>query len=473
MDRTTQPGTQQDTQAGASPAATQAGATGPLVVAVACLGFFITTLDTTVVNVALPAIGRQWGNQVSGLQWVVDAYTLVFAALLLSAGSVADRIGASKAFGWGLAMFTVMSAICGFAPNLGTLIAARAVQGAAAAVMLPASLSLVRQAYGDPAGRARGIALWTAGGGVAVAAGPVVGGALTDGLGWRWIFFINLPVGIAALAGLVKAPKSRPGTASLDLGGQFTAVAALAGLVFAVINGGAHGWTATGTLLALLVFVVCAVSFVVIESRQERPAVPLSLFRHRAVALCTCTGFALNFSYYGFVFVLTLYFQQLRGASPLSAGLMFVPMTAFTTVVNVTAGRLTNRFGPRLPLIIGVLIQAAGLLALLVVGRHTAIALVLVLLVPLGIGGGLAVPPLTTAMLESVEHERAGLASGILNSARQIGGAIGVAVFGALAASGSGFIAGMHLSMLVSAVALLLAVAAVAALLPARLHHSG
>ncbi|MGK4579313.1 MFS transporter [Kitasatospora sp. HPMI-4] len=440
-------------------------------VAVACLGFFIITLDTTVVNVALPAIGRQWGNQVSGLQWVVDAYTLVFAALLLSAGSVSDRIGASRAFGGGLAMFTLMSAFCGFAPNLGTLIAARAVQGAAAAVMLPASLSLVRQAHSDPAGRARGIALWTAGGGVAVAAGPVVGGALTDGLGWRWIFFINLPVGIAALAGLVKAPRSRPGTASLDLGGQFTAVAALAALVFAVINGGAHGWGAVGTLVALAVFVVSAVSFVLIESRQERPAVPLNLFRDRSVAVCTFTGFALNFGYYGFVFVLTLYFQQLRGASPLSAGLMFVPMTAFTTVVNVTAGRMTNRYGPRLPMLIGVLIQAAGLLALLVVGKQTALALVLLLLVPLGIGGGLAVPPLTTAMLEAVDHERAGLASGILNSARQIGGAIGVAVFGALAAGGSGFIAGMHLSMLVSALSLVLAAAAVAALLPARLQR--
>ncbi|MCX4750231.1 MFS transporter [Kitasatospora sp. NBC_01287] len=463
MDRTTAPGTQQATTA-ALPAGT--GPAAGIVVAIACLGFFITTLDTTVVNVALPAIGRQWGNQVSGLQWVVDAYTLVFAALLLSSGSVADRIGASRAFGAGLALFTVMSAICGFAPDLGTLIVARAVQGAAAAVMLPASLSLVRQAYSDPKGRARGIALWTAGGGVAIAAGPVVGGALTSGLGWRWIFFINLPVGVVALLGLLKAPRSRRGSSAVDLGGQVTAVVGLAALVFAVINGGAKGYGSLGTLLALLVFVVFAAAFVLIESRQARPAVPLALFRDRSVAVCTATGFALNFGFYGFVFVLTLYFQQLRGASPLTAGLMFVPMTAFTTVVNLGAGRLTSRYGPRLPLIAGVLIQAAGLLSLLAVEQHTATALVLVLLVPLGIGGGLAVPPLTTAMLEAVDAERAGLASGILNSARQIGGAIGVAVFGALVAGSSGFMTGLHTAVLVAALALLLALAAVAVLLP-------
>ncbi|GAB2696976.1 MFS transporter [Kitasatospora kifunensis] len=464
MDNTSTPSTPQTTATAPPNPITPTGA--GVVVAIACLGFFITTLDTTVVNVALPAIGHQWNNQVSGLQWVVDAYTLVFAALLLSAGSVADRIGASRAFGTGLALFTVLSAVCGFAPNLGALIGARAVQGAAAAIMLPASLSLVRQAYTDAKGRARGIALWTAGGGVAIAAGPVVGGALTSGLGWRWIFFINLPFGLAALLGLLKAPRSRRGHSPVDLGGQLTIVVALAALVFAVINGGAHGYSSLGTLLALAAFVVFAAAFVTIENRQASPAVPLSLFRDRSVAVCTSTGFVLNFGFYGLIFTLTLYFQQLRGASPLTAGLMFVPMTAFTTVVNLGAGRLISRHGPRLPLITGILIQAVDLLALLTVGQHTSTPVVLALLVPLGIGGGLAVPPLTSAMLEAVDAERAGLASGILNSARQIGGAIGVAVFGALAAGGSGFIAGMHTSLLVAGLALLLAAAAVLALLP-------
>lgn len=180
-------------------------------VRVACLAFFVITLDTTVVNVALPSIGEQWDGQVSALQWVVTAYTLLFAALLLSAGAISDRIGASRAFSIGLSVFTLMSALCGLAPNLGVLIFARALQGAGAAVMMPASLALVRQAYDDPAKRARGIAWWTAGGGAAVAAGPVVGGALTTGLGWRWIFFINIPVGIVALIGMLRAPGPRAG----------------------------------------------------------------------------------------------------------------------------------------------------------------------------------------------------------------------------------------------------------------------
>ncbi|MFI7344222.1 MFS transporter [Streptomyces sp. NPDC050085] len=438
----------------------------------ACLAFFVITLDTTVVNVALPSIGAQWDGQVSALQWVVTAYTLLFAALLLSAGAISDRIGASRAFTIGLSVFTLMSVLCGLAPSLDVLIVARAIQGAGAAVMMPASLALVRQAYDEPTHRARGIAWWTAGGGAAVAAGPVVGGALTTGLGWRWIFFINIPVGIVALVGMLRAPQSPRRPAPMDPLGQVTAVLALAALVFAVINGGSHGWTDVGTVAGFVVAVVAAAVFLAAESRQSNPAVPLSMFRNPAVAVCTSAGLALNLGYYGLVFVFTIFFQDHRGASALVAGLMFIPMTAFTTVVNLLAGKLTNRHGPRFPLLLGQIIQTLGILGLLFVTQDTPTPLLLLLLVPLGIGGGLAIPPLTTAMLESVPHERAGLASGVLSAARQFGGAIGVALLGALIADSTHFMRGMRISLIIGAAVLVATMLAVARFLPPGHHHA-
>ncbi|MBC9729147.1 MFS transporter [Streptomyces sp. TRM68367] len=436
-------------------------------VLVACLAFFVITLDTTVVNVALPSIGAQWDGQVSALQWVVTAYTLLFAALLLSAGAISDRVGASRAFTIGLSVFTLMSALCGLAPSLDVLIIARAIQGAGAAVMMPASLALVRQAYDDPSLRARGIAWWTAGGGAAVAAGPVVGGALTTGLGWRWIFFINIPVGIVALIGMLRAPRSPRGQAPMDPAGQITAVLALAALVFAVINAGSSGWTDPATIAGFAVAVIAAAVFLIAESRQSNPAVPLTMFRNPAVAVCTSAGLALNLGYYGLVFVFTIFFQEHRGASALMAGLMFIPMTAFTTLVNLLAGKLTNRHGPRFPLIIGQIIQTLGILGLLFVTEDTPTPLLLVLLVPLGIGGGLAIPPLTTAMLESVPHERAGLASGVLSAARQFGGAIGVALLGALIADSAHFMTGMRISLIIGAALLVATTLGVVRFLPA------
>ena len=420
-----------------------------LTVAVACIGTFVTILDSTAVSVALPTIGHRLGGDISGLQWVVDAYVLIFAALMLTAGAISDRIGASRAFGLGLAVFTVASAACGLSPTLTALVVARLVQGAAAAIMLPASLSLVRQVHPDPTARARAIALWTAAGGAAIAAGPVVGGVLTGGLGWPAIFFVNVPVGVAGLVGLLRAPRSPSRPAPIDLLGQLTSVLALAALTFAVIEAGSG--FGPPVVLAVATFVIVGTGFLVVESRGRHPAVPLGLFRIRAVAVCTATGFALNFAFYGMVFVLTLLFQQVRGASPVAAGLMFLPMTALVTVINIVAGRLAARFGPRLPMVLGELILAAGLLGLLIVGPATATVTLLLLLVPLGIGGGLTVPAMTTAMLEAVPADRSGLASGILNSARQVGGALGVAVFGAFVADPARFLSGMRLSLVIGA----------------------
>ncbi|MFF5755406.1 MFS transporter [Streptomyces longwoodensis] len=410
------------------------------------LGFTLVCLDASVVNVALPAISSSLGGGMSGLQWVVDAYTLAFAALMLSTGAFSDRAGASRAYALGTAVFTLASAACGLAPGLPSLIGARVVQGVAAAVVLPASLALVRQAYPDPARRARAVAAWAAGGSAAVALGPVAGGVLTSAWDWRAIFFVNLPVGAAILLLLLRAPRSERRPAPLDLPGQVTAVVALTALTFAVIERGVTG------AVALAVAVVAGAVFFRVEARGPHPVVPLGLFRDRTVAVAVATGAAVSVAFYSVVFVFSLYFQQVRGLGPLAAGLAFLPMTGLIAVVNVVAGKLAGRFGPRLPMVVGQWVAVAGLLLLLSVGADTPAPLVAVALVPLALGCALTVPPLTAAMMDAVPAERAGLAAGVLNAARQVAGGLGIAVFGTLVADG--FATGMRLSLAIAAVLL-------------------
>ncbi|MFJ2885990.1 MFS transporter [Streptomyces sp. NPDC087305] len=414
-----------------------------LTLTAALLGFALITLDASVVNVALPSIGTALGGGMSGLQWVVDAYTLSFAALMLSTGAFADRAGASRAYAIGITLFTLASAACGLAPNLPALIGARALQGVAAAVVLPASLSLVRQAYAEPVKRARAVATWAAGGAVPVALGPVAGGVLTTLWDWRGIFFINLPLGATALALLLRAPRSERRAAPLDLPGQLTAVIALTAATFAVIERGGTG------LVAALIAVLAAGAFIAIERRQSHPVVPLALFRSRTVSVAVATGAACSVAFFGLTFVFALYFQQVQGRSALYAGLMFLPMTGLIPLTNIAAGKLAARHGARLPMLTGQLLAALGTLVLLYVDDSTPPLLVAVLLVPMALGCALTVPPLTAVMMDAVTAERAGLAAGVLNSARQVAGGLGIAVFGALVSAD--FTTGLRESLAISA----------------------
>ncbi|NGN67546.1 MFS transporter [Streptomyces sp. A7024] len=426
------------------------------VLGAALLGFFLIALDAMIVTVALPDIGRSLGGGMSGLQWVVDGYTLIFAALMLSAGALSDRIGARRAFGGGLVLFALASAACGLAPGLGVLVAARLVQGAAAAVMMPASLALIRQGFADQAERARAIAIWTAGGAVAAAAGPVLGGLLTASIGWRWIFFVNLPAGLLALALLARVPASPRLPARVDWAGQVTAVVAMGALTYGVIEGGAEGFGRPLTLIALLVAVAAAAGFLVAQARGARPMLPLGLFRSKVVSVSVLVGFVLNAAFYGGVFVFSLYFQQVRGLSALHTGLMFVPMTALIALVNLSSAKLAGRFGPRVPMVAGQLLAMTGLAAVATVGAHTGVWVVAALMVPVGLGGALAVPALTAMLLDAVPADRAGTAAAVLNTGRQTGGAMAVAVFGALLAGQDTFLAGMRWSMLLAAAGLVL-----------------
>lgn len=415
----------------------------------ACLAFFVILLDTTVVNVALPSIGRQLHGGVTGLEWIVDGYVVVFAALLLSSGTLSDRLGASRALAAGLVAFTVASAACGLAPALPFLLAARVFQGAAAAIMLPTSLALVRQSFTDANKLARAIAIWTAAGGAAVAAGPVIGGLLTGTIGWRAIFFVNLPVGLVGLAALCRVPPSPRHPARLDLVGQVTAIAAAAGLAIGAIQGGHQGFGSPVAWVSLALFALAAAAFVVVERRAAQPMVPLDLFRSKTVSSATVTGLIVNFAFYGEVFVMSLFFQQELGRSPAVTGLMFVPMTALVAGVNLLAGRLAQRHGLRGPLVTGQFVLAGGLLGFLAVGHAAPTALIEALLVPIGVGLGLTIPPLTTAFMDDIRAEQAGVGAGVLNSSRQLGSALGVAVFGALLSTN--FVSGLHASVLLGA----------------------
>ena len=425
-----------------------------LVLGATLLGFFMMALDSTALNVAVPEIGRDLGGATAGLQWVMDGYTLMFAALLISAGALADRLGPDRTFAWGLAVFMLASAASGVAPAMWFLIVARLVQGSAAALAMPASLALVRQAYGDPAARAKAIARWTMGGAVAIVAGPVAGGVLTSAVTWRAIFFLNLPTGIVALfalrAGGARDPLKASVTTPLDLPGQVSAVVGLAALTFGIIE---DNWPVVG------LGIVAGLAFLLAEQRAPAPMVPLGLLRERVVAICVAVGFVVNAAFYGVVFVLSLFFQRALGLSALDAGLLFLPMSALVSSANFASAKAAARFGPRLPIWTGQLVAALGMLALTCTTDRYLLA---VLLIPVGVGLGFAIPSMTATLLEALPASKAGLAAGVLNSGRQAGGTVAVAVLGRLVARS--FSPGLRDSLLILCLLLAAGAAGAAAL---------
>jgi DHA2 family methylenomycin A resistance protein-like MFS transporter len=451
------------------------------VLATVSVAFVVTQLDVTIVNIALPSIGAQLHAPVSVLQWIVDAYTLAFAVLMLSAGVLGDRFGARRLFAAGLALFAVASLGCGMAPNASALVAARALQGISAAAMLPNSLALLNRACRhDPRLRARAVGLWTASGAVSIAAGPVLGGILIASWGWRSIFLVNVPI---CLAGLIATyawiPRSDdPAQAhiprtpvSIDLPGQSIAVVALTAFTGAVIEMRPLGPSHPLIVGALIASVLAAFAFVAVEAHSRAPMVPLSLLRDKTFSAAVAFGVCVNMAYYGTVFVLSLFLQRVRAQTPLQAGLAFLPLTGGFLISNIASGWVVARYGPRRPMMIGALVGALGYGLLHFTEANTPLLALLVpfLLIPAGMG--LAVPAMTTAVLASVEHKRAGTASALLNTARQAGGAVGVAAFGALA-SGAGsaaVVSGTRISAAVAA-GLLFAGLALASLVHPAAH---
>jgi MFS transporter, DHA2 family, methylenomycin A resistance protein len=436
-----------------------------LTLAAMSLGFGIVQLDVTIVNVAITSIGQAFGGGVAALQWVVSAYTIAFAALILTAGALGDRIGAKRIFMAGFAIFTLASLTCALAPTLSILIAARAVQGLGAAILVPNSLALLSHAYPGDQERGRAVSIWAAGASLALTAGPLVGGGLIAVAGWRSIFLVNLPIGLIGLWLTWRYAKET--TKSLhrqvDLPGQISAIVALGCLAGAIIEGGERGWSNGFVLAGFGGFLIAAVAFVLIEQRSAQPMLPLALFRSRQFSTTTLVGLLVNIAFYGLIFVLSLYFQQVNGLPALWTGLAFVPMTGAVLVPNLLAPRIANKVGAGLTIAAGALVSAASCLALLGIDQGTGYGEIVLPIVFMGAGLGLLVPPLTSTLLGSVDKSRSGIASGVLNSMRQTGSVLGVALFGSLAGSAGAIVPGLRMALVISAC--LLACSAAAAVI--------
>ena len=410
---------------------------GRLVLSVCCLSLLITSLDTTAVNVALPTIGRELRAPVSGLQWTVDGYTLAIASFMLLAGSIADRVGRRRVFQVGLAVFTAGSLACSLAPNLPWLVAFRVGQGLGASMLNPVALSILTSSFRDPRERARAIGVWGATVGLSLSAGPVVGGLLVAATGWRSIFLINVPIGVLALV-LTAAfvPESRAATARrADPVGQALAVTLLATLIVAIIEGSRHGY---GSFLIIGLFLLSAAAAAALpayERRRDQPLVDPAFFRSvpfTGAFIAAVTAFvALS----GFLFLNTLYLQDVRGCSALHAGLLTVPMAAGTAIASPVSGRLTAARGPRLPLVAAGLLTVAAALTLTTLTPTTSWAVLLAAYVLLGIGFGLVNTPITSMATAGMPRAQAGVSAAITTTGRQIGNSLGVAVLGAIVIS--------------------------------------
>ncbi len=440
------------------------------VLAVCCVAQFMVVLDVSIVNVALPKMRADLDLSATGQQWIINAYTLTFAGFLLLGGRAADLFGRRRVFLLGLGVFTAFSLLGGLAQNGGSLIAARAVQGVGGAILAPATLSLLTTTFIEPAARRRALGAWSATAASGAAAGVLAGGLLTDLLDWRWVLLVNVPIGVAliaaAMASLAESKADmRP---SLDIAGAVTVTGGLALLVYGIVSTDARSWGSPATILTLLGGAALLATFIVIETRTANPLVPLQVFRLRSVAAANGIAVMLGAALFSSFFFLSLYLQQVNGYSPLKAGVAFLPLALATLTGALAAPRLVTRVGVRRQLIIGPMIAAAGLawLSQLSAGdgyfAHAFGALVIT-----GLGLGLTFVPMTIAATADVPLHQAGLASGLINTTRQVGGAVGLAVMATIAAHASSPTAGYDRAFWICGAALVIA-AALARTLPGK-----
>lgn len=398
------------------------------------LGSFITILDISIVNVALPTMQAALRIDMAGLQWVVDAYALFLSAFMLSAGPLGDRYGRKRSWLAGVLLFTVGSALCGWATTLPVLLAGRAVQGVAGALLIPGALSLLTQAFPDPKARAQAIGVWASCNAISLIVGPMLGGLLVAHLSWQSIFLINLPVGVLAIAlgawGIQES--ANPEHAAFDPAGQALSVVWLGALTYGLIAAGEHGWGAVDAMVSLCVAAVGLAAFLVVEHRAARPLLPLALFRDTGFATTNFASFVLGFSGYSSLFFFSLYLQHVQGLSPLAAGWRMAPQFVAAGLVSTVFGRLTLRFGlPRL-MVAGYGLIGVAMLGMMRFEAHTPWLETGSLMVMLGLGMGLAVPSTSMAVMATVPRERSGMASATMNALRQTGMTIGIALLGAL-----------------------------------------
>ncbi|GAA4592847.1 MFS transporter [Actinoplanes octamycinicus] len=407
-----------------------------MVLAVCCASIFLVGLDTTVVNVALPSIGRDLGLDLRQLEWAVDAYTLVLAGLLITSGALADRVGRRRIFRIGLVLFALGSAGCALAPGLHELVAARVVQGVGGSMLSPVALAIVVAAITDPRERAQAIGVWAAVFGLSMAAGPVLGGALITGAGWRPVFWANLPIiAVVLVLTAVHVPESRsPRPRRLDLPGQALLIVLVGTVVAVLIEGPRWGFGSGQALAGYAVIVAAAAAFARVELRRAEPLVDLRLFGRlpfsAAVGGAVVVFVALNVT----LLLGTLYLQRVRGLSPLAAGAVTLPMALAATVCAPLSGHLVGRYGPRLPLRLAGVSTALGGLLLAGLTDRTPLPVLLAGYLCAGIGIGFANAPITNTAVSGLPPDRAGVAGGIASTARQVGAALGIALAGGLVA---------------------------------------
>jgi MFS transporter, DHA2 family, methylenomycin A resistance protein len=399
-----------------------------------CFALFMAMLDNTVVNVALPSIQRHLGSGVSGLQWIIDAYTLVFASLMLSGGTLGDIFGRKRFFLIGLSVFTAGSLLCGLAPSLDALIAGRAVQGLGAAALLPGTLSILTNTFHDPRERAQAIGIWAGVSGLALALGPLVGGALVDRFGWQSVFFLNVPIGILALivALLAVNESKHPEGRRLDLPGQGLAIVTLGSLTYALIEANDYGWTSPLILGLFATAAVALAAFLWIEVRSRSPMLQLKFFRNPTfAAACACAGL-ISFGMFGMFFFMSLFFQWVQGYTPFQAGLRTLPATGMIVIVAPLAGRLAGRIGSKLPMAVGLAMNAAAMCVFTTIDATTSYSHIWPPLLLAGVGMALVMTPMTAAVMGAVPRQRAGMASATSNTSREVGGVFGIALLGAI-----------------------------------------
>ncbi len=424
-----------------------------------CLGWFIVIVDATIVNVALPSMAGDLRASVSALQWVLDGYTVTFAGLLLTGGSAADRWGSRRVFDVGLTVFAGASVGCALAPGLAALIAARVVQGVGAALLVPACLALIQATYSDRLTRARAIGIWGTVGGVAGGSGPLLGGVLTEAFGWRALFWVNVPIAVLTLwltTRHVRAgdPPATDGVRrGFDLPGQLTGGIALVAVTVGVVEGGRTGWLTPVPIALIALGLGAAAAFVAIERRRAEPMLPLSIFDNRDMVGATAVGFIMNFSFYGLLFVEAIVLERRYAFSPLLTGLALLPQTGVIAVGSWFGGVATGRIGPRIPMMVGMAVGAVGFFGLTVIGPGTPYVAIVAPMAAAGFGISFCMPAATSAVVEAAPERRAGIASGVLNASRQVGGALGIALLGSFIAAAHGLgatLSGAQMAMVVA-----------------------
>jgi EmrB/QacA subfamily drug resistance transporter len=418
-----------------------------LVLAVCCMSLFVVGVDITIVNIALPAIGHDFRAPLSGLQWIMDAYTLVLASFFMLAGSTADRIGRRRIFQTGLVVFTAGSLMCSLAPSLGWLVGARAVQALGGSMLNPVAMSIITNTFTDAKERARAIGVWGAVFGLSMALGPVLGGALVSGAGWRAVFWVNVPVGIAAvlLAGRF-IPESKAARARrFDPVGQALIIVMLAGATSAIIEGPHEGWTSPLIITLFALAAIAVVTMVRYEGRREEPLLDPRFFRSAPFAGATVIAVCAFAAIGGFLFLNTLYLQDSRGYSTLHAGLLTLPMAVANVVAAPLSGRLVAARGPRLPLLGAAGFFLAGALLMTTFTTTTSLYVVGIAYVLTGVASGLVNSPITNTAVSGMPRAQAGVAAAVTSTSRQVGSSLGVAVFGSILASGGAFTHASHL----------------------------